>query len=283
MEICVKGVTKRFNDVVALDNVDLVFKEGVYGLIGPNGAGKSTLIKCLVTQLETTNGEIVVDGKVVNYKSKDFQNQIGLMPQVTIGFDEFSGQRFLYYMATLKGLSKSEAEQQIDKYTTKLNIKKYLGKKIRSYSGGMKQRLMLVQALLGDPKILILDEPTSGLDPYERINLRNYISEISSDKIIIIATHIMQDIESIANSIVLINDGKIIKQGSPESLINSLTGMVHEQEIPECEFTSFVENKKVSRVSKANEKVYIRYVSEELLNEHQVFPSLEEVYLYYLT
>lgn len=283
MKLQVEKLVKNFGDVKALDDINLVFEEGIYGLIGPNGSGKSTLINCITTLLKQTSGKIKLNDKEVNQNSIAYQNSIGLMPQKIEGFKEFSGKRFLYYIAALKGLSKEEATNQIAQLVKKVNLEKSIDRKIKTYSGGMRQRLMFVQALLANPKILILDEPTAGLDPYERINLRNYIAEISEGKIIIIATHVMQDIESIADSIILIKEGKIIESGEPETLLHSIQKFVHETKIGIDELETFKQRYRVASISKLEDGLFIRYLSNEKSDNDTIIPNLEEVYLYYLT
>lgn len=283
MKLQVKNLVKNFGDVKALDNINLEFEEGIYGLIGPNGSGKSTLINCITTLLKQTSGTIMLNDIEINQDSISYQNSIGLMPQKIEGFNDFSGKRFLYYIATLKGLSKEEATDQITQLVKKVNLEKAIDRKIKTYSGGMRQRLMFVQALLADPKILILDEPTAGLDPYERINLRNYIAEISTGKIVIIATHVMQDIESIADSIILIKEGNIIESGKPEILLHSIQEFVHEIKIGIDELETFKQRYRVASISKLEDGLFIRYLSSEKSDNDTIIPSLEEVYLYYLT
>ncbi|WP_166667498.1 ABC transporter ATP-binding protein [Breznakia blatticola] len=273
----------KFGDVQALNEVNLDLEDGVYGLIGPNGSGKSTLINCITTLIKQTSGTITFNEKEVNQKYTEYQNSIGLMPQNIDGFDDFTGIRFLYYIATLKGLLKEDATTQINRLVKRVNLENVIHRKIKTYSGGMKQRLLFIQALLSNPKIIILDEPTAGLDPFERINLRNYISEISDGRIVIIATHVMQDIESIANSIILIRDGKVVKNGKPEELIQSIKPYVHEKMINESDLPEYRNKYKISSVSKLREGMFIRYLKEEATKQTQAIPSLEEVYLYYLT
>lgn len=185
-----EGVSKSFRKQQVLNQISLDLKPGVYGLVGSNGAGKSTLIRILCGALKADQGTISWQGKSTS-KNRDFISQLGVMPQNQNGYREFSGLEFLYYMAALKGLTNRQARHRIESLTREVGLENSLNKKVSSYSGGKRQRLMFVQALLNDPKILILDEPTAGLDPYERIRMRNLISRIARGRLVIIATHIM--------------------------------------------------------------------------------------------
>jgi len=249
MKIEIQGLRKQFADLVAINNVELLLEEGIYGLIGPNGSGKSTLIQMLVTLLTPTSGSILVDGEMVNSSSSWYSNQIGLMPQNMNGYAEFSVERFMYYMATLKGLNKKEAKKEIHELLENVNMLNNKDKKIKNLSGGMRQRLMFSQALLNSPKVLILDEPTAGLDPEERIRMRNFISKKSKGKIVIVATHVMQDIESIANAMILLKKGEVVKVDTPQNLLSSLEGKVFEKKIEESELEEYQTKYKISTIT----------------------------------
>ena len=190
-----------------LENINLSFKPGIVGLVGPNGAGKSTLIKLITQSIKAQSGEMYYDEILIS--KKDFVKDLGYMPQSLDGFSKFKTEQFLYYIASLKGMSKEDAKLKILDLIKILKLDSFLHMKMEQLSGGMRQRVLFAQAILNDPKVLILDEPTAGLDPYERIKLRNIISRYSDDKIVLIATHVMQDIEAIAQSLIFIKKGSI--------------------------------------------------------------------------
>ena len=180
-------VTKCYGEKKALNDFTTVLTPGIYGLLGPNGAGKSTLMNLLTDNIRRTSGEILYNGEEILKSGAKFRSKIGYMPQQQGMYEQFSGERFLYYIAALKGMKKRDAAQQIEKYLELVGLKKDSKRRGGGYSGGMRQRLMFVAALLGDPEILILDEPTAGLDPEERIKIRNYVSELSGERIVIVA------------------------------------------------------------------------------------------------
>lgn len=281
-ELKVRNLNFTYNNRNGVFDVNLHLSPGIYGLIGPNGAGKTTLIKLLTSLLDANSGEIRYDNKLVKDHKNEYRNLIGLMPQHNSGYEEFSASRFLYYIATIKGLNKQQANQTIQELVGIVGLNNDLDKKIKQYSGGMRQRLMFCSALIGHPKILILDEPTAGLDPKERIVMRNFISQLSQDKIVILATHVMQDIESIAKEIILIGDGRIIQQDSPNNLLNDITGYVCEATLSNTELEDFSKKYRISNVSKIQDKNFVRYLSSEK-TESKVVPTLEDVYLKYFT
>lgn len=202
----IKGITKVYKKgaVKALDNFSVTLTPGVYGLLGPNGAGKSTLMNIITDNLNADGGEVVYDGENIKKLGKDYRAVLGYMPQQQGLYDDFTLNRFLWYMAALKGLKKKEAKEKITQLLETVNLTDAAHKKLGSFSGGMKQRALIAQALLNNPEILILDEPTAGLDPKERIRIRNFISEIAEDKIVLISTHVVSDIEFIAKEIILL-------------------------------------------------------------------------------
>lgn len=280
-ELTVRHVTKQFGNLIAVNDVSFTMKSGIYGLIGPNGAGKSTLIKLLSTLLKQNSGDILYNGQDIVKLGKEYRSLIGVMPQNQKGYENFSANQFLYYMATLKNISKQEADKRIKQLALQVGLENDLDKKIKTYSGGMRQRLMFIQALLNDPKILILDEPTAGLDPYERIRLRNYISSISENKIIIIATHVMQDIETIANGIMFLNKGKLIYNGDTIHLMQQLQGKMFEAYVLDNELEVFQNKYKITSSIRTDKGIYIRYIDKDANTANEVVPSLEDAYLYY--
>lgn len=212
MKLEIKDLSKSYGDVQALKSVNLCLEPGIYGLLGPNGAGKSTLINLLTDNVKRDEGQILWNGTEILKLGKAYRKLLGYMPQQQGCYEDFSALAFLIYIGQLKGMSKKEAQQKGMELLKCVNLEEVAYKKIGEFSGGMKQRLLLAQALLNDPKILILDEPTAGVDPLERIRIRNYISEIAADKIVILATHIVSDVEAIAKEIILLKKGEVIQE-----------------------------------------------------------------------
>lgn len=216
----INGLYKTYDKKVALNNISIKLDYGVYGLLGPNGAGKSTLMNIITDNIDMDKGEILYNGNNVKSLGKDFLKDIGFAPQQQGLYEEFTGRRFLAYMGTLKGISKKILKREIERVAKDVNLLNELDKKIGGYSGGMKQRILIAQAIMGSPKILIMDEPTAGLDPKERVRVRELLFSISKEKIILVATHVVSDIQSISNEIIIIKDGKIVEVGTSEKLID---------------------------------------------------------------
>lgn len=216
LELC--NISKKYKEKIALNDVSLKLDNGIYGLLGPNGAGKSTLMNIITGNLEPTEGTIKWDGKEVKELGSNYRSLLGYAPQQQGMYETFSGRRFLSYMATLKGISKSSMEDEINRVLLYVNMVGKSNQKIGTYSGGMKQRILIAQAIIGNPKLIILDEPTAGLDPKERVRIRERIAELSKDKIILVSTHVVSDIESIAKKIILIKTGEIIDYANVRSL-----------------------------------------------------------------
>ncbi len=287
MELTINHLTKSYDGgkTLALNDFTKTFYPGVYGLLGPNGAGKSTLMNMMTQNLKPDGGEILWNGKKIDNMGKDYRALLGYMPQQQNLYDGFTGEEFLWYMASLKGLSKKRAGERIDSLLGTVNLEHARYKRTQAYSGGMKQRLLIAQALLNDPAILIMDEPTAGLDPQERIRIRNFISEISSGKIVILATHVISDIEFIAREILLIRRGNIIRQGEPRELLAGLNGMVWNVYMDTAELCQYEnEDAKIVSLTYAGEKICARILSSrrpEAGIAEETKPTLEDVYLYY--
>ena len=218
LELC--NISKKYKEKIALNDVSLKLDNGIYGLLGPNGAGKSTLMNIITGNLEPTEGTIKWEGKEVKELGSNYRSLLGYAPQQQGMYETFSGRRFLSYMATLKGIPKSSMEDEINRVLLYVNMVEKSNQKIGTYSGGMKQRILIAQAIIGNPKLVILDEPTAGLDPKERVRIRERIAELSKDKIILVSTHVVSDIESIAKKIILIKTGKIIDYANVNELCN---------------------------------------------------------------
>ncbi len=211
-------ISKRYRDKLALTDIFLELDVGVYGLLGPNGAGKSTLMNIITGNLRPTGGRVLWNGTEIDALGAQYRALLGYAPQQQGMYDAFSGRRFLSYMATLKGIPGREQPEEIGRVLKRVNMTAEAGRPIGTYSGGMKQRLLIAQAILGDPKLIILDEPTAGLDPRERVRIRELISELSENRTVLVSTHVVSDIETIADEIILLKSGEIVDCGSVEEL-----------------------------------------------------------------
>ncbi|NCB92558.1 MAG: ABC transporter ATP-binding protein [Clostridia bacterium] len=220
MELKVDRLTKQYKNKIAVDRISITLKKGVYGLLGANGAGKTTWMRMLCGILTPTSGTISYDGIDVN--TEEYRELLGYLPQDFGYYPNFTGWDFLMYMASLKGLDRKAAEQKIAELLELVSLSDIAKKKIKTYSGGMKQRLGIAQALLNDPKIMILDEPTAGLDPKERVRFRNLIEELGKDNIIILSTHIVSDVDKIADTILVMKEGQLIFRGKREEIEGDL-------------------------------------------------------------
>ena len=224
MELRIEHLTKKYGEKVALRDFTYTFTPGIYGILGANGAGKSTLMNLITDNVKRNEGQILWDGTDILKLSKRFRAKLGYMPQQQGMYNDFSARAFLRYMAQIKEIPKKQADKQIEQLLDVVNLREDAHKKVGGFSGGMRQRVLLAQALLGDPQILILDEPTAGLDPRERLRLRQYISDLAQDRIVFLTTHIVSDIESIAGDVLLMKQGELVRHGAPEELIASCGG-----------------------------------------------------------
>lgn len=284
MQLEIKNIGKCYGEKEALKELTLQLSPGIYGLLGPNGAGKSTLMKLICMLIEPTTGTILFDGKDIRTERKNFLKRLGYMPQQHCLYPEFRVEEYLHYIGTLKGMNKKSVEQSSEELLKKVRLLDVRTQKIRTLSGGMQQRLMFAQALLDNPKVLILDEPTAGLDPEKRIEMRNLIAEYAKDKIIIIATHVVSDVELIADKILLLNKGELLAESSVLELTKSLYGKVCELEVEE-ELEILEKQYRISSVYRREGKIYAKVLLKtgEKLPEKaaKVYPDLEDVYLYY--
>lgn len=224
MELRIEHLIKKYGEKVALRDFSYTFTPGIYGILGANGAGKSTLLNLITDNVKRTDGQILWDGTDILKLGKRFRGKLGYMPQQQGMYNDFSARAFLRYMARIKEIPKKQADEQIEQLLELVNLRDDAHKKVGGFSGGMRQRVLLAQALLGDPQILILDEPTAGLDPRERLRLRQYISDLAQDRIVFLTTHIVSDIESIADDVLLMKQGELVRHGAPEELISSCGG-----------------------------------------------------------
>ena len=224
MELTIQNLTKTYGSKVALREFSYTFAPGIYGILGANGAGKSTLMNLITDNVKRDSGEILWNGTEILKLGRSFRREVGYMPQQQGMYPDYSARDFLCYMAAVKELPRKESRQQIEELLAVVNLSEDAHKRLGGFSGGMRQRVLLAQALLGDPKILILDEPTAGLDPKERLRLRQYISDLAKNKIVFLTTHIVSDIESIANDVLLMKLGELVAHGAPEALIAAVRG-----------------------------------------------------------
>ena len=308
MELKITDLKKTYGNVKALKGINYTFTPGVYGILGANGAGKSTMINLITDNVsrDKNGGSIMYSDGEDNTVSKElvdilklgakFRGVVGYMPQQQGFYEEFSPKAFLKYMAEIKGVKSvksvdeagnvtiKKVNQQIDELLEVVNLTSVAYKKIGGFSGGMKQRVLLAQALLGDPKILILDEPTAGLDPKERIGIRNYIAELSRDKIILFATHVVSDIECIADKVLLLKDGEIIATGTSSQLIENMQGKVGEVVCTLSDVADLKVKYHIGNIRQRKNGMVLRLVGDELPEEAVRVDNdidLEDVYLYY--
>ena len=293
MELQLEHLSKTYGTVQALKDISYTFKPGIYGILGANGAGKSTMINLITDNVArdkgSAGGSILYDGQDILKLGSRFRGIIGYMPQQQGFYEDFSPKAFLRYMAEIKGIKgKNEkgqtVKEQIDELLEVVNLTGVAYKKIGGFSGGMKQRVLLAQALLSDPDILILDEPTAGLDPKERIAIRNYIAELSRNKIILFATHVVSDIECIADYVLLLKKGEIIALGTPVELIEKMHGKVAEITCTLDEVGKLQEKYHIGNIRQRKNGIALRLVGDELPDEAVMVDEnidLEDVYLYY--
>lgn len=283
MELKINGVTKRYKDKVAVNNFSVTLSNGVYGLLGPNGSGKTTLMRIIADVVKATEGTVYVNGKNKDILDEEYRDLLGYLPQDIGFYKTFTAEKFLYYIAALKGIEKKEAKEKVDKLLRFVNLEKDRKRKVRGFSGGMRQRLGIAQALLNDPKILILDEPTAGLDPNERIRFKNLIGSISRDKIIILSTHIVSDIEFLANQIIIMKNGQLVDNDEPSKLIDYIRGKVWSLQIEESELSEISYKYKVANTWRDKGSVFVRIVSDAKppKGAKEEEPNLEDMFLYH--
>lgn len=283
MNLVFDNVTKKYGDLTALNSFSYTFSSGVYGLLGPNGAGKSTMMNLIVGNIKLSSGTIQYNGQNTIELGADYRKLIGFMPQQQGIYPDFTLERFLWYMASLKGIHKDEAKRQIPELIQAVNLQEFSKRRLGGFSGGMKQRALIAQAMLGSPKILILDEPTAGLDPKERIRIRNLISKLALNQIVIIATHVVSDVAFIAKEILLMKEGVLIDSGSPHKLCKSIEGKVFELSCQEDAIDRISSMYKVSSLSREKDDILVRVLSNDSPLDcayTSVKPDLEDLYLW---
>ena len=277
------GVEKKFGDKIAVQRTDLHLESGIYGLLGENGAGKTTLMRMICGILNPTCGNIRCDNIGIQQMGKEYRRLLGYLPQELGYYGEFSALRFLNYMAALKAIPADYAGTRSDELLELVGLKQVQKQKLKTYSGGMMKRIGIAQALLNDPEILVLDEPTAGLDPKERVRFRNMISSLGKNRIVLLSTHIVPDVEYIADQIMIMHNGKIIKKGTEEQLISEAEQMVWKCKVPEEKAAEYSEKFIVSNMRNLDKDVELRIVSEQKPTPDAIRAEtvLEDIYLYF--
>ena len=284
MELKTRGLTKRYGRKTAVDHLDIALSNGVYGLLGANGAGKTTLMHLLCALQLPTFGEVTLDGRGILSLGEGYRKLLGYLPQQFSYEPNFTAADFLRYMAALKGLDPRIAERRTQELLDAVDLSAEGGHKIKTFSGGMKQRLGIAQAMLNDPRILILDEPTAGLDPKERVRFRNLISAFSKGRIVILSTHIVSDVEFIAEEILMMRAGRILHFGKPHEITAEMDGRVWECTVPAGDAGRYSETLNVGNLRNIEgDRAVLRVISDSRPMEHAVGvqPNLEDLYLFY--
>lgn len=278
--LTVKDVTKRYGKFTVLEHISLEFQPGVYGLLAPNGAGKTTLMKMLTTLAFPTEGEILWNGTDIRSLGAAYRQQLGYLPQQLGFYPHYTPNQYLSYLSALKGLDGKTAGERISKLLDLVGLSEVADKKMKKLSGGMVQRVGIAQALLNDPKILILDEPTAGLDPKERGRFRNILSGLSRDRIVILSTHIVSDVENVANQLILLKDRQVYRKDTPKNLCRSMEGRVFETTVPEEEVEAFGTSHLILSQRQEGERVSLRFTDGDIpTGAVPAVPTLEDAFL----
>lgn len=283
MELKIRNLTKQFQDITAVNHVSYILTSGVYGLLGVNGAGKTTLMRMLCTLLKPTEGTITWDGNDIFEMDGKYRRILGYLPQDFGYYPDFTVYEYLMYIASIKGLRPTTAKQRTVTLLKQVGLTKEKNKKMKKLSGGMKRRAGIAQAMLNNPRILILDEPTAGLDPNERIRFRNLISELAEERIVLLSTHIVSDIEYIANKILLMKNGEILQSGTSEELLSSMTSKIWSITVASGKVESYMKAYKVANVKTVHGGTELRILSEQRPSSDAVeeAAALEDIFLHY--
>jgi len=283
LKLVLENISKKYRNKYAVKDLSVKLTPGVYGLLGPNGSGKTTLMRIMVDILKPTEGNVLFNGENIHSMGDRYRDILGYLPQNFGIYKNFSAHKFLMYIAALKGLDKHTSLKKVEELLEIVSLKAESKKKLGVFSGGMKQRIGIAQALLNDPKVLILDEPTTGLDPKERVRFRNMISEISRDRIIIFSTHIVSDIEYIAKEVLLIRNGKLIEKNDVKNILKDMEGKVWSALVDEKVLNELIQYYKVGNIMRTDKGIEARIISPQRPVRDAVTtpPRLEDLYLYY--
>lgn len=283
MKLEFKNVTKQYGEVNAVNKVNCVMEKGIYGLLGVNGAGKTTLMRMLCTIVQPSEGQILWNGKDIWKLGGEYREVLGYLPQDFGYYPNYTAMEFLMYVAALKGIPKDMAKKRANELLEVVGLSNVANKKVKTFSGGMKQRVGIAQALLNNPGILILDEPTAGLDPKERVRFRNLLSEYAGDKIVILSTHIVSDVEAIADEVLLMKKGKFVLQGAVQELTEKANGKVWELTVSPSEARKWQTRTTVANLRHEGKDMVLRIVSDNMPSKQAVpcEATLEDLYLYY--
>jgi ABC-2 type transport system ATP-binding protein len=285
LKLTIDHVSKRYgSNTLALQDFSLELGSGILGLLGPNGAGKTTLMSILATITKPTGGTIRWNGTDLAADPNAIRSVLGYLPQDFGVYPNLNAVEFLEYLAAVKGLDAASARRRIDELLDLVNLTDVRKRPLGGYSGGMRQRIGIAQALLNDPKLLIVDEPTAGLDPEERVRFRNLLSDLSGDRIVILSTHIVSDVEATATDIALISQGRLVAHAAPEGLLRAVEGKVWEWVIPSSELNAARQRYLVSNTTRRSDGVHVRLLaSQPPAGTMQVVPTLEDAYLFCLS
>ena len=284
MELKTCGLTKRFGSKTAVKDLNITLTNGVYGLLGANGAGKTTLMRLLCNLQAPTSGQIFLGGKNIAGLGERYRALLGYLPQHFGCYPDFSAQDFLLYVSALKGLEEKAVRKKSKELLEAVGLSREAKQKIKTFSGGMKQRLGIAQAMLNDPHILILDEPTAGLDPKERVRFRNLISAFSKDRIVILSTHIVSDVEFVAEDIIMMKAGQVLHFGNPQKIVSEIDGKVWECTVPTDSAEKYAAAYNTSNLRHTGEnRTVLRIIADcpPMKNAVRVQPTLEDLYLFY--
>ncbi|WP_082220714.1 ABC transporter ATP-binding protein [Haloferax gibbonsii] len=280
MNLTVEDLGKRYGDTWALRDIDLSFDSGIIGLLGPNGAGKSTLMRIITTYQEPTEGAVYWNGTEVTENPQAIRENLGYLPQDFGVYPNLTAEEFLSYLAGIRGIS--DASDRIEELLRLVNLENDRDRRLGGFSGGMKQRIGIAQSLLAEPRLLVVDEPTVGLDPEERVRFRNLLTDISENRIVILSTHIVSDIEAAANDIALLSDGELLAHERPAGLLSRAEDAVWEWVVPDAELATVKQQYMISGTTRRRDGLQVRAVAEEPPNPNakQVEPTLEDAYLH---
>ena len=279
----IEGLVKKYGDFTALKGINLELNEGVTGILGANGAGKSTLLNLITDNIKRTEGKILYNDKDILSLGAGYRKKVGYTPQLQGMYEDFTAGQFLRYIGALKGMKHRKCKQETGELLTLVGLGEYASKKLGSFSGGMRQRVLLAAAMLDDPEILILDEPTAGLDPEERIRLRNHIAELAKNRIVLLATHIVSDIECVAEKVIVMKKGEVIKYASPTDLMVEIEGKVGEREGEFDELNTLKDSLNKGQIMRRASGYVLRVADRNLPNDFTKVDdiTLEDVYLFY--